>query len=97
MPANETYEIRSGINHGTTYLSLYVVEKFGRRKTLIIGSIGMFVSFLIFATVGSFSLSETNAQSTPKSGAAMIVFAAIFIVFYAASWGELRLFAHLRA
>jgi SP family sugar:H+ symporter-like MFS transporter len=38
-----TQMILGGVNFGTTFLGLYVVEHFGRRKSLIFGAAWMFV------------------------------------------------------
>ena len=84
-----TAMILGGVNFGMTFFGLYVVEHFGRRKSLIIGGIGMTTTFLVFASVGSFSLDNANPTNTPKAGAAMIVFACLFIAFYATTWGPI--------
>lgn len=84
-----TAMILGGVNFGMTFFGLYVVERFGRRKSLIVGGIGMTVNFLIFASIGSFALDNANPQSTPQAGAAMIVFACFFICFYAVTWGPI--------
>lgn len=47
-----TQMILNGINFGVTFYGLYIVEHYGRRKSLIIGSAWMFLMFLIFASVG---------------------------------------------
>jgi len=64
--------ILGGINFGTTFFGLYVVEKFGRRKSLIIGGLWMFVCFMVFASVGHFSLDQKVPENTPGAGTAMI-------------------------
>ena len=79
--------ILGGVNFGTTFLGLYVIEHFGRRKSLIFGAAWMFVCFMIFASVGHFSLNRDDPQSTEKSGTAMIVFACLFILGFASTWG----------
>lgn len=84
-----TAMILGGVNFGMTFFGLYIVERFGRRKSLIVGGIGMFINFLIFASVGTFALDNTNPQATPAAGTAMIVFACFFIVFYATTWGPI--------
>lgn len=84
-----TAMILGGVNFGMTFFGLYVVERFGRRKALIIGGIGMTVNFLIFASVGAFALNNTTPTATPAAGAAMIVFACLFIAFYATTWGPI--------
>src|SRR5271170_6632664 len=46
-----TQMILNGINFGTTFYGLYIVEHYGRRKSLIYGSTWMFICFMIFASV----------------------------------------------
>jgi len=84
-----TQMILGGVNFGTTFLGLYVVEHFGRRRSLIFGAGWMFVCFMIFASVGHFSLDRSNPQATPHSGTAMIVFACLFILGFASTWGPI--------
>ncbi|PNS19541.1 Hexose transporter 2 [Sphaceloma murrayae] len=84
-----TSMILGGINFGTTFLALYVVEHFGRRKSLMTGGLWMFVCFMIFASVGHFVLDKNTPQNTPTAGTVMIVFAALFIFGYAATWGPI--------
>ena len=71
--------ILNGINFGTTFYGLYIVEHYGRRKSLMTGSAWMSMMFFIFANVGHFSLNRNDPQSTEKSGTAMIVIASFFI------------------
>ena len=47
-----TQMILNGINFGSTFYGLYIVEHYGRRNSLIVGSAWMFVMFLVFASVG---------------------------------------------
>ncbi|KAF2100825.1 general substrate transporter [Rhizodiscina lignyota] len=84
-----TAMILGAVNFGTTFGGLYVVEHFGRRHSLIVGGLWMFVCFLIFASVGHFALDQSFPQNTPQAGAAMIVFACLFIAGFAMTWGPL--------
>ncbi|TKA63170.1 hypothetical protein B0A49_07188 [Cryomyces minteri] len=84
-----TSMILGGVNFGTTFGGLYVVEHFGRRKSLITGAIWMFMCFMVFASVGHFALDPINPQNSPKVGAAMIVFACLFIAGFAMTWGPI--------
>lgn len=84
-----TAMILGGVNFGMTFFGLYIVERFGRRKSLIVGGIGMTATFLVFASVGAFALNNDDPQATPSAGAAMIVFACLFIAFYATTWGPI--------
>ncbi|KIW95822.1 uncharacterized protein Z519_02886 [Cladophialophora bantiana CBS 173.52] len=83
------FVILNGINFGTTFYGLYVVEHYGRRKSLMIGSVWMFLMFLIFANVGHFSLDKHDPQKTESSGTAMIVMASFFIAAFASTWGPI--------
>jgi SP family sugar:H+ symporter-like MFS transporter len=78
-----TQMIPCGVNFASTFLGLYVVEHFGRFRSLIFGAFWMFVCFFIFASVGHFSLDRANPQATPHAGKAMIVFACLFILGFA--------------
>ncbi|OAL36782.1 hypothetical protein AYO20_03837 [Fonsecaea nubica] len=85
----QTQMILNGINFGTTFYGLYVVEHYGRRKSLMWGSAWMFLMFLIFANVGHFSLDKSDPQKTESSGTAMIVMASFFIFGFAVTWGPI--------
>jgi len=84
-----TQMILNGINFGTTFYGLYIVEHYGRRKSLMAGSAWMFICFMIFASVGHFSLDRETPHNTPKSARAMIVFACFFIFGFATTWGPM--------
>ncbi|OAP57717.1 hypothetical protein AYL99_08455 [Fonsecaea erecta] len=84
-----TQMILNGVNFGVTFIGLYLVEHYGRRKSLIAGSLWMFVCFMIFASVGHFSLDNQDPATTPKAGVAMIVFACLFILGFATTWGPM--------
>lgn len=77
------------MNFGTTFGGLYVVENFGRRKSLIFGGIWMFVCFMIFASLGHFMLDLKQPENTPGVGKGMIVVACLFITAYAMTWGPM--------
>jgi len=81
-----TQMILNGINFGVTFIGLYLVEHYGRRKSLIAGSIWMVICFLVFASVGHFSLDNNDPQNTPTAGVVLIVFACLFILGYATTW-----------
>jgi len=81
--------ILGGVNVGSTFLGLYVVEHYGRRKSLIYGASWMFVCFMIFASVGHFALDRVTPENTPHAGTAMIVFACLFIFAFAITWGPI--------
>jgi len=84
-----TQMILGAVNFGTTFGGLYVIEHFGRRKSLIAGAIWMFVCFMVFASVGHFSLNLQDPPATPAAGKAMVVFACLFITGFAMTWGPM--------
>ncbi|KAI1078465.1 general substrate transporter [Whalleya microplaca] len=84
-----TQMILNGINFGVTFIGLYLVEHYGRRKSLMVGSVWMFICFMIFASVGHFLLDRVTPSNTPTAGIVLIVFAALFILGYATTWGPM--------
>lgn len=84
-----TQIILNTINFGVTFIGLYLVEHYGRRKSLIAGSIWMFICFMVFASVGHFSLDRQNPQNTQGAGVALICFACFFILGFATTWGPM--------
>ncbi|KAJ6151694.1 hypothetical protein N7470_006822 [Penicillium chermesinum] len=84
-----TQVILGAVNFGTTFGGLYVVENFGRRKSLIFGAIWMFIMFMVFASIGHFVLDVKHPTNTPGAGKGMIVLACLFITAYAMTWGPM--------
>lgn len=71
------------INTVSTVPGLLVIESWGRRKLLIIGAIGMAICQLIIA-----SFTTVVGDSMPvTAGRMLIVFVAVYVFFFAASWG----------
>ncbi|KAJ5157719.1 Major facilitator-type transporter ecdD [Penicillium canariense] len=68
------------INVVSTFPGLYMVEKWGRRPLLMFGAVGMCVSQLIVAIVGT-------ATSSDVSNKVLIAFVCVYIFFFASSWG----------
>lgn len=84
-----TQMILGAVNFGTTFGGLYIVEHFGRRKSLITGGIVMFVCFIVYASVGHFALNVKDPPATPGAGKTMVVFACLFITAFAMTWGPM--------
>ncbi|KAF7593583.1 hexose transporter hxt1 [Aspergillus hancockii] len=84
-----TQMILGGVNFGTTFLGLYLIENYGRRRSLITGALWMFVCFMVFASVGHFSLNRDDPPSTKTAGVVMVVFACLFILGFASTWGPM--------
>ncbi|KAH7115141.1 general substrate transporter [Dendryphion nanum] len=81
--------ILGAVNFGTTFPGLYIVEKFGRRPSLIYGALWMFMCFMVFASLGHFALDQEDPTSTQGIGYVMIVFACLFIAGFAMTWGPI--------
>ncbi|KAF7714027.1 MFS-type Sugar/inositol transporter [Penicillium ucsense] len=84
-----TQVILGAVNFGTTFGGLYVVENFGRRKSLMFGAGWMFIMFMIFASLGHFALDVAHPENTPGVGKGMIVVTCLFIAAYAMTWGPM--------
>ncbi|KAJ5188265.1 Major facilitator superfamily domain general substrate transporter [Penicillium cf. griseofulvum] len=84
-----TQMILGGVNFGTTFLGLYLIEHYGRRRSLIAGALWMFVCFMVFASVGHFSLDREDPERTKSAGVVMVVFACLFILGFASTWGPM--------
>lgn len=84
-----TQIILNTINFVVTFIGLYIVEHYGRRKSLMVGSAWMFICFLIFATVGHYRFDQSNPEDTPTEGIVLIVFACLFILGFATTWGPM--------
>ncbi|BAE63474.1 unnamed protein product [Aspergillus oryzae RIB40] len=84
-----TQMILGAVNFGSTFLGLYLIENYGRRRSLIAGALWMFCCFIVFASVGHFSLNRDDPPSTKTAGVVMVVFACLFILAFASTWGPM--------
>ncbi|KAL2015596.1 hypothetical protein VTK56DRAFT_5192 [Thermocarpiscus australiensis] len=71
------------INMVSTFPGLVVVESWGRRRLLIVGAVGMAICQLLIA---SFATANGDNNQTTQNRI-LIIFLAIYIFFFAASWG----------
>ncbi|KAH0544218.1 hypothetical protein FGG08_001663 [Glutinoglossum americanum] len=72
--------ITNVVNVCSTFPGLYMVEKWGRRRLLLFGAIGMCICQYIVSIVGV-TTSSTVANKV------LIAFVCIYIFFFACSWG----------
>jgi SP family sugar:H+ symporter-like MFS transporter len=77
------------VNFVSTIACLWIVEHCGRRKSLMAGAAWMCMCFLIFSFIGHFKLDHADPSRTPQAGSVMIVFACLFIVAFATTWGPM--------
>lgn len=85
------------VNVLSTPLSFWTVERFGRRSILIIGAFGMLVCQFLVAIIGvTIGFNKTHPDPNDSSATiadnisavnAQIAFIAIFIFFFASTWG----------
>lgn len=86
-----TAMILGGVNVGATVAGVAMARYFPRRKSLYIAALWQTMCFLVFASVGQFQFlpAEEGSQQAKTSGTVMIVFACLFIVGFASTWGPL--------
>ena len=87
------------VNVFSTPISFYTVEKWGRRTILLYGALGMLICQFLVAIIGvTVGFNKTHTVSVPGSDDiqiadnisavnAQIAFIAIFIFFFASTWG----------
>jgi len=83
------------VNVCSTPISFYTVERFGRRTLLVWGAFGMLICQFLVAIIGvSVGFNHTHTDAAGNSIAnnisavnAQIAFIAIFIFFFASTWG----------
>jgi MFS transporter, SP family, sugar:H+ symporter len=74
----------STVNVCMTIPGIYGVERFGRRRLLLVGAVGMTVCEYIIAIIGS-TTSKTN-KSAQSAEVALVCF---YIAFFASTWGPI--------
>lgn len=86
-----TAMILGGVNVGATFVGVYMARHFKRRPSLWIAALWQCMCFLVFASVGQFVFNDAaDGSSLQKtSGTVMIVFACLFIIGFATTWGPL--------
>jgi MFS family permease len=85
------------VNVCSTPLSFWTVERYGRRTILIYGALGMLICQFLVAIIGvtaGFNFTHVDPDDSTRSVAnnipavnAQIAFIAIFIFFFASTWG----------
>jgi SP family sugar:H+ symporter-like MFS transporter len=79
--------ILATVNFGSTFFGIYLVEKLGRKSCLLYGSALMFVSMLVYASLGSFALLNQAGEEKKSVGGLMIFVTCLYIVGFATTWG----------
>jgi len=86
-----TAMILGGVNVGATFFGVWMARHFRRRESLYIAALWQFMCFIVFASVGQFLFkdAEIGSSTAKTAGTVMIVFACLFIVGFATTWGPL--------
>jgi sugar porter (SP) family MFS transporter len=74
----------STVNVGMTIPGIWGVEKFGRRRLLLVGAVGMTVCEYIIAIIGS-----TASKTNQSAQSAEVAFVCFYIAFFASTWGPI--------
>ncbi|KAI0262637.1 MFS monosaccharide transporter [Russula aff. rugulosa BPL654] len=74
----------STVNVGMTLPGIWGVERFGRRRLLLVGAVGMTVCEFIIAIIGS-----ATKSSNQSAQSALVAFVCFYIAFFAATWGPI--------
>ena len=93
--------VLSGVNLLSTIPALFLFDRIGRRNLLIVGGVAMVISHLVAATVfatgcnimktirNDSDIVDQKIECQAVSGIVMLVFTAIFVAFFAISWGPI--------
>lgn len=84
-----TSTITSITNIVVTVVAIMLVDKIGRRRLLLIGSVGMFFSLAVMAVAFSTGTLDAEGNAILSGSWATIAFIAAngFVVFFGATWG----------
>ncbi|KAL3230183.1 putative glucose transporter HXT5 [Nakaseomyces bracarensis] len=87
----ETSIVLGVVNFASTFVALYVVDRFGRRKCLLWGAASMTACMVVFASVGVTRLWPHGKGNGSSKGAGncMIVFTCLYIFCFATTWAPI--------
>jgi MFS transporter, SP family, sugar:H+ symporter len=74
----------STVNVGMTVPGIWGVERFGRRRLLLVGAVGMTICEYIIAIIGS-----TTSKSNQSAQSAEVALVCFYIAFFASTWGPI--------
>ncbi|KAI1000647.1 Major facilitator-type transporter [Podosphaera aphanis] len=85
--------INSAVNVFSTFPGLYAIDKIGRRPLLLWGAIGMSISQLLVAILGTTTTSQTSdgviVVKNLVAQKVSIAFVCFYIFFFASTWGPI--------
>ncbi|MDS1115737.1 sugar porter family MFS transporter [Gordonia westfalica] len=84
----KTSVITAVINVGMTFVAIMFVDRIGRRKLLLAGSVGMFIGLLMACIAFTQQIGEGENVTLPDPwGVIALIGANLFVVAFAATWG----------
>ncbi|OBA26534.1 general substrate transporter [Hanseniaspora valbyensis NRRL Y-1626] len=81
--------IFSLVNFFGTIIGVYCVGKAGRKTIFLWGCIGGCIAMIIYSSLGSFALTQSDGTISKSVGGCMIAFTCLFIIFFAISLGPI--------
>ncbi|OZC93509.1 sugar porter family MFS transporter [Rhodococcoides fascians A21d2] len=85
-----TSVITAVINVVMTFVAILFVDRIGRRKLLLAGSLGMFVGLVMASVAFSQSIGSGDDVTLPAPwGAIALIGANLFVIFFASTWGPI--------
>jgi len=87
----ETSIIIGVVNFASTFVGIYFVERYGRRKCLLWGAAAMCACFVVYASVGVTRLYPNGMENVSSKGAGntMIIFTCFFSFCFATTWAPI--------
>ncbi|CAI4363653.1 ADQ_G0011930.mRNA.1.CDS.1 [Saccharomyces cerevisiae] len=87
----ETSIVLGIVNFASTFVGIYVVDRYGRRTCLLWGAASMTACMVVFASVGVTRLWPNGKKNGSSKGAGncMIVFACFYIFCFATTWAPI--------
>lgn len=80
-----TQLVLGAVNVCTTFLAVYLVDWWGRRRPLLYGAVWQAAWLLVFASMGAVG----KTALSPTNSIVMITSACMFIASFAATWGPI--------
>ncbi|CAI8491917.1 unnamed protein product [Hanseniaspora opuntiae] len=79
------------VNFASTCMCLFVVNKFGRRTVLLLGSTTMTICMVVYSSIGVKRLYPHGRSKAPskKAGDVMILFTCLYIFCFATTWAPI--------
>lgn len=81
-----TLIIIATVNYTTSIAVMFIVERFGRKKTLLAGSVLTTIMLTVYATVGVTMVDFTPGADNSTPGYVMITFTCLFILSFGCTW-----------